>query len=479
MKKRLIMSLETFTLTLAMSTSVFASALVVSIDGEQRVFTEAVETEKDVLVYADELADKIGVSYSYDATEKILTFIDSNNTMILALNKEKGDLNGEEVSLPIAPTLDENGKVLVPLNFICEVFGVEVNFNNESVENDFSTSYFSDINGLGEITENTVVYTYDEALEVLNENSIASQKGALGKEQIQETIDGLNGAIGAMQDIYTNTGYFDPISYNKIILAQGDLNESLDDIDEQIALIKTSNELQLKVQLMNLTKARTDYYLAEKNLEIEKTDLEITKAKNQLGMVSDLTLDKAEEALKNSEQSLKTLADAVTVEEQDLNALLRLPLDEDVFIEYYLEVEQKDYNLDKLVSTAIDKSLNVEQAREALKEAKVDYNEDSPQVEMARLDVQQAEEKVEKNVYSTYNNLITVMDNYKMVIDARASLIRDYELAEIQYELGYITKYDLNKIAAGVAKIDASILSLEMTYDMLTFQLDHPRLFGV
>ncbi len=477
MKRRLIISLATLALTLAMSTSAFASALVVSIDGDTRVFTESVETAKDTLVYAEEFADKINVSYSYNVSEEVLTFMNESNTLILFLNKDKGILNDKEVSLITAPIMGEKGEVLVPLNFMSETFGVEVSKVEESADNDFSTSHFSDLNGLGEITENTTVYTYNDALELLNENSVASQRGELGKEQIQESIDGLNGALSAMAGVYQNTNIFDPVSYNKIVLAQGELNESQKDLEKQIKLIELSNELQLMSQLNALTKAKTDLYLAEKNLELEKRDLEITKVKNQLGMVSNYSVKKAEDNLAKSEKSLKTLEDAVKVEKQDLNALLRLPLDEDIFVEFHLDVEEKEYDLDKLVTVAIDKSLNVEEKEKALDDVKIGSSDDSIAVKTARLDLEQAEEAVEKNVYSTYNNLNTLVANYEMLLDSREALVRDYELAEIQYELGYITKHDLNKIAVGVATMDASIISLEMTYQMLCFQLDHPQLF--
>ncbi len=347
----------------------------------------------------------------------------------------------------------------------------------ESEQGQFSTSFFSDINGLGEITETTTVYTYDEALKVLNENSMPRQKILIGKEQIQDGIDEINKYIDGMAAYYQATGIIDNQAYNKAILTKGDLVDSLADMDEQIKVLELGNEIQLMSALNTLTNAKTEYYLAKENLEIEEQGLEFTKIKNELGMVSDYNLDKAITNLENSSNSLKALEDKVVVAKQDVNSLLRLPLDEDVFIKFNIEVVPRDYDLEKLVDRAIEKSLTVEQAESAIDTARSEDGSESANYKLAELSLTEAKETVEKNVYKSYNTLNTLIDNYNTLVESREDLINDYNMAVIQYELGYITQFDLDKIVVGIATLDSKILSLEMLYEMTCFQLDNPQLF--
>ncbi len=476
MKKRIIMSLTTLTLALAMSTSVFASALVVSVDGNERVFTEAVTEKDDVLVNAEELSEKTGINYTYNEIQGSLKFSNSKNTLQLYINKDKGLLNGKEVKVKTPPKLNEEGEVLVPLKFVTKTFGVELNIYEEGNLSDFDTHYFSDLKGLGEITATTKVYTYDEALDILNENSFANQKTSITQDEMEDSLNSMKNAQAIMQS-WLYTGFININDYTDLVDSVEDMETSLDDLDEQKAMIETSNEVQLMSQLSTLTKAKTDYYLAEKNLEIEEKELEIKKTKNELGMLSDYDLDKAVTNYEKSKKSLNSLGDAVKVAKQDLNKLLRIPVNEDIFIEFYVDVEDREYDIDSLVKEAQESSLSVKQAERALEDAEEEYGTRDMNYEMAELDLEQAKDTVEKNVYSTYNNLNTVIDNYELVKDSREALVKDYELAQIQYDLGYITELDLDKIAVGIANIDASILQLEMSYEILCYQLDHPELF--
>ncbi len=477
MKNKIIMSIATLTLALSMSVQAFANPLVININGVDRIFTQVIDEDGVLVVSGEELADKLSVSYLYNEMANVVTFKDSDTTLLLEIDSNKGTLNGQEVTLPTTITVVE-GVVLVPLEFISDTFGATLAEENDELTTDFDELYFSDLTGINDITEDTKVYSFGKAVDLAMENNSTVKKLDVQYDETREAVESIDRIIAAMQEsaiLYPDM-VFDQEAYYDLIDTKNDLMANLDLSGDQEDLVEMSIELSLMTALNTLDTAKMNYYLTEQSLALQEQDLDILKVKNNLGAASDYSVKKAESNLQNTKTTLATLETSIVSAKENINNILGLPYDSDVYIENDIQVIDKNYDVSTIVHNAKLESATVKSAKTALDNAKVQYGSDSAQYKLALVDFQQAQRDAEKSAYTAYNNLNMIIENDKMLHNNRDIAIADYEMALKQYELGYITQYTLDQMLLGIAKIDADILQNEMKYQLISYQLDNPEL---
>jgi hypothetical protein len=81
------------------------------------------------------IAEAFGCQVNWNASEKKITINRGSFEMFLWMDKTKALVNGQERTLKAPPT-SVKGKTLVPLRFIAEAFGATVNFNSKTQEID-------------------------------------------------------------------------------------------------------------------------------------------------------------------------------------------------------------------------------------------------------------------------------------------------------------------------------------------------------
>ncbi len=483
MKKKLIMSTTTLALSLAMSTSVFASPLVVSINGVERVFVESVIDNEIVTVNAEELAKKLSLEYSVGNPKGTVTFKDDKTTLVLTPNSTLGTLNGKQVSLPVAPKFNENEELYVPINFVIDAFGIEASeANDESdfIENDFDTPYFSDLTGISGITEETKVYTYREALDLAEENNSAIKKSEIEYDYYKDEANSINNSMSYLNDYYSQNGGMPETMipfYNGSLEAAYQLTLKTNDVQERMDVLELATESGLMISLNNLTNANINYTLTKESYEIQEQDLEFTRVKNDLGLVSDYNLQKSEAALVSTRTTLTALENQVQAAKRDLNTTLGLDVDDDTYVETSIEVKPVDYDIKNLVSDALYYSYQLQQSKDALEDTRDDEGSDSVKYKVEKITHDDLKKSVEKSVYTAYDNFNNIVANDKLLRSERETAVNDYNMALQQYKLGYITSYDLDKLLLNIANKDAAILKNEMNYKLVRFQLDNPELF--
>ncbi len=477
MKKKIIMSIATLTLALSMSVQAFANPLVININGVDRIFTQVIDEDGVLVVNGEELADKLSVSYLYNEMARVVTFKDSDTTLLLEIDSNIGTLNGKEVTLPTTITVVD-GVVLVPLQFISDTFGATLAEENDEITTDFDELYFSDLTGVNDITADTKVYSFGKAVDLAMENNSTIKKLDVQYDETREAVESIDRIISAMQEsaiLYPDL-VFDEEAYYDLIDTKNDLMANLDLSGDQEDLVEMSIELSLMTSLNTLDTAKMNYYLTEQSLALQEQDLDILKVKNNLGTASDYSVKKAESNLQNTKTTLATLETSIVSAKQNINNIIGLPYDDDVYIENDIQVIDKNYDVSTIVHNAKIESATVKSAKTAVDNAKVQYGSDSAQYKLAVIDFEQAKKDAEKSAYTAYNNLNMIIENDKLLHNNRDIAIADYEMALKQYELGYITQYTLDQMLLGIAKIDADILQNEMKYQLISYQLDNPEL---
>jgi ribosomal protein S19 len=77
------------------------------------------------------IGESFGATFEYDATTKKISIQFNNSAIQMWIGKETAVVNGKEVQLDVAPYI-LNGRTLVPIRFISEVFGADVVWNPQT-----------------------------------------------------------------------------------------------------------------------------------------------------------------------------------------------------------------------------------------------------------------------------------------------------------------------------------------------------------
>lgn len=160
------LGLTLITTSLFLSTTLYAGSMELVYDGKvhnydlppislyinnEQIITTVmppVQIDNRVLVPAREVFEPMGAVVDWDATEKKVYVLYQGRQMILEVNSTKVILDGEVVELDV-PAKIINDKVMVPIRFISEKMGFEVNWK--------SSEYAVYINEIGTTPSNPIV----------------------------------------------------------------------------------------------------------------------------------------------------------------------------------------------------------------------------------------------------------------------------------------------------------------------------------
>ena len=104
----------------------------VILNNNQLSFTQSPVIENGTtLVPMRAIFEAMGASVDWNNDTKTVTSVKGDTTIILTLNKDKATVNGDEIPL-VVPAKLVNGNTMVPLRFVSESLGAEVDWNGES-----------------------------------------------------------------------------------------------------------------------------------------------------------------------------------------------------------------------------------------------------------------------------------------------------------------------------------------------------------
>ncbi len=100
---------------------------------EVTVETPYIAGEGTTLVPLRVITEAFGATVSWNGETKTITLNFPRKTIILVIDNKTAKVNGQEMLLPVAPTLSASGVTMVPLRFISETFGAEVGYNEGAI----------------------------------------------------------------------------------------------------------------------------------------------------------------------------------------------------------------------------------------------------------------------------------------------------------------------------------------------------------
>ncbi len=494
MKKKVILALTATLLSLSMSVSAFAGTLSINFNGVNRVFKNATKINGTTFVDADRLSDVIYTNIDYNEFTKKIKISNASLELIMKVDSTEATLNDEAITLPVAPTFNEKGVLILPLRFIAETFGYEVSYDSAkgiiTVLND--SPYISNLGGASDITEDTKVLTYDQAVETAINNSTSLKQTLINFDELDSSLSSINNAIDTnpinkQYDASSGTSFiFESPAVKSYYIQRETLLDLLALQDESVAAAKTRIEMTLIGNLIALDALTSNYELTKQGLDLQETNLKNTKLKYSLGLVSETDVNKAEADYDNSKVSLSKLETSIGTAKQNLNATLGLPLTSDTFVEYNVTVKDENFDVDAIVKSALKNSLFIKQAQNTLDAAERNfdyiattesYNEKTRTLNNATLALSKAKTTTEQDVRNAYVEYKNAINNQKTLENAKQTAINNYNNGVVSYEAGYITEYELQGLNTAIISAEVNLLSNQLSYKLISFRLHHPELF--
>ncbi len=493
MKKKIATTLLALTLSLNMVVPALAGTISINVNGINRVFNDVQNINGTTIVNGDDLADRIEVSYIYDEETGAITMANSDTTLIMHLDSLDATVNGSSVTLPVAPTKNENGVIQLPLRFIAETFGYNVSFdgNTNLVTLSNNSPYVSNFGTYDDITENTTIYTYDEAVAKAIKNSSLISSAEREFDELEDTLENIDDTITNGVAGYTTIGgytYFSEGAVRTMIINRDNLITALSLKDDSLESIETAVELNLLGSLIALESTKVNYELKEQALGLKETELNNAKTKYSLGMISADDLRTAQSAYDKAKLDLDASSDSIDAAKRDVNSAMGLSLTADTYVEFDTTINYNDYkNLDEedFVKDVLRNSMTLKQAQanyDTVKKSTAyitdtdDYYTKYRNLDAAQENLDNTKKSVEESARATFESLTGIVNNDKILRKNREDLINQYNSAVILYNTGYTTEYALQQLENAITSVEASILLNELSYKATIFQIEHPEL---
>lgn len=412
--------------------------------------------------------------------------------------------NEMSVELPTAPK-KVSGRTMIPLRFVSEAFGGEVEWDETSrvICIDTNTEKLIDEQetNLGayptlSINEEGTKITYDQAVEKALANSLALksiEESIKVSEELQETArDAVTTQRPSAEDYTNEAAIFvaEAVHINSLLgLIQADYGVEAAKYKKEIqeGVIK----YQVKSSFDSIQNLKKDAELLNKSLETSKIQLEITKKKADLGLESDYNKTKEEQDYDKQQKKLEALKKSLDIEYIKLNRLMGVNEKETPALDYTAEYAPKDMSeteLDSYIARALVKDPSIILRGEAVRQAEYSlqlytlgsagdsYEIRKSKLNQAKLEETQAKNNLRDKIRTTYNQIKQLEEQYNIDALALNQAKKQYDVLKTQYNLGMVIEVNLKQAELGILSAQAAQEKTAVQHAQLIYLLNNPYL---
>lgn len=235
--------------------------------------------------------------------------------------------------------------------------------------------------------------------------------------------------------------------------AQEDAQEELDDTyaSTEKQLENAANQIVVGAQTayMGVITISEGIETLDRNLAALDRSIQVVEKQVEIGMASELTLENLEQTRRTAAAQRETLVLQQTTTENQLSLLCGNTADTTVHpttLPTVTDQQLAAMDYEKDLEQALENSYSIWSARDEMRQASNDYEDDVTSTvdayEAAKLNLEYAEESVTSLFRQLY---LDVQDKKRLLDEAQAAYeneLRNFEVDELQYERGMISKID-------------------------------------
>lgn len=518
MKRKISCALTAALIFAMTATSVFGaiSDITINVDGVlQPVRNGLVNRNGSNLIGLREISEILGADdIFWNSNNRTVTITKGDKEVVLSVDTGKTTVNGQEVKTDVSAEII-NDTVFVPLRFVSEIFDSEVKWDETkrviSISPEEKSQYIMlDVDG--DVTKDTAVYSYDDALELATKKSTDLKNLDDTISYLTEARDDLGNNIRLMDDAlesYTalaNGAASGGISDSQALQMQVsstisstitimenmksvDTNKSLKPVREE--MIKDSIEVTLKNYLISIKKAQMSISLLEESVALGKENIENLELKLSVGMESEQNVSTAKLEQKQSEANLESAKLSLKNLEQSLKSFLGVDANEDIEVNYEITFDQiDDVQLESYITlkTQNDPSIKALKADVDLAE----YNKriasvtatDSEKVNLvntvntAQRKLTDTQDSMATNIRKAYNQIKQLEEQNVSYKAAVQKAIETYNSVVVSYQAGMATSYQVSQAKMGILQAEINVEQNALDYDILVLTFEKPYMLS-
>lgn len=458
-----------------------------------------------------EVFELLGASVKWNGDKRLVTANKGDTTVELYVDTNKALVNGEYVKMPTG-CVNLDGHIYVPIRFVSDAFGCKIDWDmaTHKISIDTGNEKYTLLNVSAEVTDDTKVISYNEALQMAIDRSSDLKNVEDSVDYLDEMRDDLGDLMWSLdqQSSIYNANLFDLSQKTDDILAAQlavqqnvesvieaarsiknvEIQKSMIGVNEE--MVKDGVELALKSYLNNIKATRTQIQLLSEKVELGKENISNLELKNKLGYESDYSLQSAKTTQLSDESNLKMLTLNLENQKQALKTLLGVDASEDIYVEADVTFNAlTDVSLETYVDRMRETDLSIKSLKNAVTIAEYKgrtnaaYDSESEiavrnEGNTAKRNLADAQDNLEKNIRSTYNNIKQLEETNTNLLRAVEQAKADYNSAVTSYRAGMATEYQVKMAKLGILSAEKDVEDNARTYDLMTYAFDKPYLLS-
>lgn len=286
------------------------------------------------------------------------------------------------------------------------------------------------------------------------------------------------------EDWNTTNNY--AISYQTLI-------SQVDTLNERIEAEKESLRFRIETCFTNIIEAKNRLAIYDENIDLASRSLDISKKQYELGSLSKSQYDTAVQNYNSIVSGKTALENQIESNYTELNTIL----DYNVGAEYPVEIGEIEYTLvdpgtfnARVAAATSNANVNIAALDRNAKVAEFaldrhsDFRSTTSRVQReadvysATSALSDAKLRYEGAVKTLYDNIKLIEENYKTLNDQLTNLNNNISIYEKQYELGQITKLQLDNYYYSQKDLANSIQEALYSHYLLVKQYENPNLLS-
>ncbi|MGD8190918.1 stalk domain-containing protein [Brevibacillus ginsengisoli] len=442
------------------------------------------------------ISEQLGAEVKWDANKRTVYIAKDNTQIHVQIDSKQADVDGKTVSLD-APAVIKASRTFVPLRFISEATGAQVDWNPTerlvSIQTKDAVSQPSgDTNTSGSTTD-TSSNTSGNVGNTLSINQAVDSALANNSDLKAMKLDADTADLNSRL-VYSNVKDIPSDFIDSLSMAQQKyVNEAKAEMAKRVngyVLDATEQKIVLgaKKAYYDLLNAQADLDSKKQALTRSQTQLKQATAAYQVGTRAKTDVLQAEAGVAGANAALASAQNNLSIAQMKLNQFIGSPLDK----QWVLKADQIDpanltISKDQAVELALKQRAEVLQKQEEIKVAQLNvdliekYSSLSTyqgemaknEVSKANLTLEQTKQNVTIEVTQDYNNLHTgkvAMDANQKAVDASKE---NYRLTQLRYENGLSTTLEVIQAQEDLSNRENAYQSSVYNYNLAIISFEN------
>ena len=247
----------------------------------------------------------------------------------------------------------------------------------------------------------------------------------------------------------------------------------------------------LKESYINMIKTQREISLGELQLETDKMNLDISKAKLKAGKISQSEYDSLELSYNTEKEQLETKKENLELNYVSLNILMGTdttkrynfvmpavyePFELDIPVESYINSKTAESNSVIQAKKSYESTKQTSKLTSATSSTVNGYQSAQNSLNSAQMSYEDTKDKVYESLYNKYNSIMENEKNYTSALEELKLLQSDFLRTQVKYLNGKVSKYELISAQYKLAEKENSLLNSVYEHMLLKEELTNTDL---